>query len=223
MPDSVMRPNLPIHNHSRSARGWRARIRRWRSRAWAVLRPNGSAARAHVDQKQDQGRVAASLEVPAGAGLQQPAEGILAHQRNGLIWHGGRAHLRHRTNRDLSLGLQPAVEHAQAPVAVGGRGGLPAGELVGDERLDVLAPRLLQLDASGSEELSGQPKCVEVRLDGAALFSARRCSSKERTRSATLGSAMTGRHHEPRSSQMLLKRCAGNWCNHRKQNPQVRP
>jgi hypothetical protein len=32
----------------------------------------------------------------------------------------------------------------------------------------VLAPRLLQLDASGSEELSGQPECVEVRLDGAA-------------------------------------------------------
>jgi hypothetical protein len=129
---------------------------------------NLSAARAHVDQKQDQGRVAASLEVPAGAGLQQPAEGILAHQRNGLIWHGGRAHLRHGTKRDLSLGLQPAVEHAQAPVAVGGRGGLPAGELVGDERLDVLAPRLLLLDASGSEELSGQPECVEVRLDGAA-------------------------------------------------------
>jgi len=73
-----------------------------------------------------------------------------------------------RRRRDLSLGLQPAVEHAQTPVPVGGRGGLPAGELVGDERLDVLAPRLLQLDASGSEELTGQPECVEVRLDGAA-------------------------------------------------------
>jgi hypothetical protein len=30
-----------------------------------------------------------------------------------------------------------------------GRGGLPAGELVGDERLDVLASRLLELHPSG--------------------------------------------------------------------------
>jgi hypothetical protein len=45
-----------------------------------------------------------------------------------------RAHpLPHRCRRrDLSLGLQPAVEHAQTPIPVGGRGGLPAGELVGD-------------------------------------------------------------------------------------------
>ena len=76
--------------------------------------------------------------------------------------------LPHRCRRrDLSLGLQPAVEHAQTPIPVGGRGGFQRASWSAI-RLDVLAPRLLQLDASGSEELSGQPECVEVRLDGAA-------------------------------------------------------
>ena len=150
----------------------------WRSKSRSVRAHAGdlSAARAH-------------------AGLQWPAEGILAHQGNELIRHGGWAHLGHGADRNLAFGLQPAVEHAQAPRAVCGRGRLPAGELVGDQRLDVLAPRLFQLDASGREERGGQPERVEVRLNRAAgLFSARRCSSKERTRSATLGSAMTGRY-----------------------------
>ena len=74
------------------------------------------------------------------------------HQGNRLIRHGGRAHLRHRARGDLAFGLQPAVEHTKAPRAVGGRRGLPAGELVGDERLDVLASRRLELDPSGCED-----------------------------------------------------------------------
>jgi transposase len=129
---------------------------------------NLGAARAHVDQQQDEGGVAASLEVAASAGLQEPAKGVLAHQRNGLIGHGGRSHLGHRASGDLAFGLQPAIEHPQAPVAVGGRGGLPAGKLVGDERLHVLASRQLELHPSGREEQSGQPERVKVRLDRAA-------------------------------------------------------
>ena len=111
------------------------------------------AARAHVDQKPDQGRVAASLEVPAGAGLQKPPGSVLAHHRNRLIRHCGRTHPGHWTSGDLAVGLQPAVEHAQAAAAVGGRCGLPAGELVGDERLDIFAAparaRLLQPRGTG--------------------------------------------------------------------------
>ena len=61
-----------------------------------------------------------------------------------------------------------------------------------------------------------------VSIVRTALFSARRCSSKERTRSATLGSAMTGRCHEGRSSQMLLHRCARHRRDRRDQEPQVR-
>jgi hypothetical protein len=78
-----------------------------------------------------------------------------------------RAHLRYGTGRHLALVLQPGVEHAQAPVAIGGGGWLPAGKLVGDERLDVLAPGLLKLDAPGGEELGRQPNRVEVGLDSA--------------------------------------------------------
>jgi hypothetical protein len=49
-------------------------------------------------------------------------QGILAHQGNELIWHGGRVHLRHVADGDLAFGLQPAVERAQAvTVLIGSR------------------------------------------------------------------------------------------------------
>jgi hypothetical protein len=48
---------------------------------------------------------------PAGAGLQQSAKGVPRYQRNQLIWHGGRAHLRHRASGDLTFGLQLAEDY----------------------------------------------------------------------------------------------------------------
>jgi hypothetical protein len=54
--------------------------------------------------------------------------------------------------------------HSQSGSACG-CGGLPGGELVGDERLDVLASRLLKPDASGREEPGGRPERVKLGLD----------------------------------------------------------
>jgi hypothetical protein len=50
-----------------------------------------------------------------------------------------RLHPVHGAGLEVSLGHRPLEEGVQAPVAVVGGGRLPAGQLVGDERLDVLA------------------------------------------------------------------------------------
>ena len=110
------------------------------------------------------------------------------------------AHLGHRVGGDLAFVLQPGVEHLERPIAVGGGRRLPAGEQVGHERLDVLAPRQLELDARAARNAAAIGG-LQVGLDRAVgLVLGRRCSSKERARSGTLGSAMTGRHHVGRQS-----------------------
>jgi hypothetical protein len=105
--------------------------------------------------------------------------------------------------------LQPAVEHPQAAVAVGGSGGLPAGELVGDERLDILAPCQLKLDAAGCQEPGGQPRCVEVGLDGAVGLVGPEVQLEGARQTGYAGSAMAGRYQEVESvNQVLLNRRA---------------
>jgi hypothetical protein len=52
-----------------------------------------------------------------------------------------RLHAVHGVGLEVALGHRPH-EGVQAPVAVVGRGRLPASQLVGDERLDVLALEL---------------------------------------------------------------------------------
>jgi hypothetical protein len=61
-----------------------------------------------------------------------------------------RLHAVHGVGLEVSLGHRSLEEGVQAPVAVVGRGRLPASELVGDEGLDVLA-----LELAGEE--SGWP------------------------------------------------------------------
>jgi hypothetical protein len=73
----------------------------------------------------------------------------------------------------------------QAPIAVVGGRRLPAGELVGDERLDVLAQELAgeQRLAVGLAVAGEQPDGVGVGLDGPGLlFSASRVRRKLRLR-----------------------------------------
>src|SRR5215211_7009530 len=86
----------------------------------------GQAA-AGVQQQQDQGAVAAGLEVPPGTGRQQPAQQVLGEHRGGLLGHSWRLHLGHRVGGDLAFLLQPGIEDPQGAVAVGRGGGLPAG------------------------------------------------------------------------------------------------
>jgi hypothetical protein len=55
-----------------------------------------------------------------------------------LLGQLGRFHAVHRAAREVALGHRPLEEGVQAAVAVVGGGRLPAGQLVGDEGLDVL-------------------------------------------------------------------------------------
>src|SRR6266508_2804504 len=72
----------------------------------------------------------------------------------------------------LALGDRPTEEGLEAAVAVVGGGGLPAGELVGDEQLDMLARERADRQgmAVGGAELRQQPHRVGVRLDGAVAL-----------------------------------------------------
>ena len=74
--------------------------------------PLGPSDGAGVEQHQDQCRVAAGREVAAGADVRELVEGCF---------------------------LEPAVEDAEAAVAVGGRAGAAASEQLAEERLDILS------------------------------------------------------------------------------------
>ena len=94
-----------------------------------------------------------------------------------------------RTGRQVALGHGPLEEGVQPPVAVVGGGRLPAGELVGDEGLDVLAAEFAGEDrvavglAVGGQQSDGVgigldgPGALVLGLQGAAEASveARRC------------------------------------------------
>jgi hypothetical protein len=57
---------------------------------------------------------------------------------DGLLGELGRSHAVHGTGVQVALSHRP-LEGVRAAVAVVGGGRLPAGQLVGDERLDVVA------------------------------------------------------------------------------------
>jgi hypothetical protein len=97
------------------------------------------AAPAAVDQQQDDGGVAATGEVAPLAGREQPSQVLGPDHVDRLLGELGWLHAVHGAGRQVALGDRPLEEGAQAPVAVVGGGRLPAGELVGDELLDVVA------------------------------------------------------------------------------------
>jgi hypothetical protein len=70
---------------------------------------------------------------------------------------GGWLHLGHRVGCDLAFVLQPGAEHLERAVAVGGGRRLPAGEQIGQERLDLRPVGLGQADAAASQV------CLEER------------------------------------------------------------
>jgi hypothetical protein len=53
-----------------------------------------------------------------------------------------RSHAAHGADLEVTLGHRPLEEGVQAAIAVVGSRWLPAGQLVGNEELDVLAPEL---------------------------------------------------------------------------------
>jgi hypothetical protein len=94
-------------------------------------------------------------------------------------------HAVHRTRLEIPFGHRPLEEGVQAAVAVVGRRWLPAGELVGDVRLEVLTPELAGEErlamglAVGGEQPDG---VVEASMVLGLLFSASRVRRKLRLR-----------------------------------------
>jgi hypothetical protein len=85
-----------------------------------------------------------------------------------LFWELRRLHPLHGVGLKVALSHHPLEEGVQAAVAVVGGGRLPAGQLVGDEGLDVLTAELageqrlaVSLTVAGEE-----PDGVGVGLDG---------------------------------------------------------
>jgi hypothetical protein len=93
-----------------------------------------------------------ALEALSGACGQQPPKGVLGNDRDGLVGHHRRLPARHRVDRDLLFVLQPAVQGLELLVPSRGGRGRPAGQQLGDERLQVGAARLLELAPAGLEE-----------------------------------------------------------------------
>jgi site-specific recombinase XerD len=126
------------------------------------------AAHAGIDQQQDDGGVAPAGEVAALAGLEESNQLLCPHHADGLLGKVRWLHAVHGAGVEVSFGHRPLEEGVQAAVAVVGGGRLPAGELVGDELLDVLAPQLageqrlaVRLAVEGEE-----PNGVGVGFDG---------------------------------------------------------
>jgi hypothetical protein len=110
---------------------------------------------------------AAACEIAALTGLEQPSQLLGPNHADRLLGQLGRSHAIHRTGRQVTLSYGPLEEGVQAPVAVVGGRRLPAGELVGDELLDVLAARFAGEDrtAVGLAVGGQQPDGVGVGLD----------------------------------------------------------
>jgi hypothetical protein len=109
----------------------------------------------------------AGVEVLAGAGREQPSQRIIGQDRDQLLGDGRRLHLGHQVGRDLDLTLQPGVERLARAVAVGGGRWLPAGEQVGQERLNVCPAGLGQPTAPAGEEGLQEPDGLQVGIDRA--------------------------------------------------------
>jgi hypothetical protein len=111
-----------------------------------------AAAGAGVQEEGDQRGVPAALEALAGTCGQQPPQGVLGQDRDGLVGHHRRLHTRHGVDRDLLFILQPTVQRLELLIAGRGGRGRPAGQQLGDERLQVGAGRRLELAPAGLEE-----------------------------------------------------------------------
>jgi hypothetical protein len=83
----------------------------------------------------------------------------------GQLW---RLHPLHRIGPQVALSDGPLEEGVEASIAVVGGGRLPTGQLVGDERLDVLAAELAgeERSAVGLAVGGEEPDGVGVGLDG---------------------------------------------------------
>src|SRR4029453_3958437 len=92
-----------------------------------------------VHQYQDDGVIPAAGEVATLAGPEQPSQMLSPNHADRLLGQLRRSHAVHRAGLEIALGYGPLEEGVQAPVAVVGGRRLPAGELVGDEVLDVVA------------------------------------------------------------------------------------
>jgi hypothetical protein len=121
-------------------------------------------ADAGVEEQLQDGRVLPVGEVAALAGFQQPAQLLIGQHRRGLVGDLRRVHAGHRAGLQLALGHRPLGERLEAPVAVQGRGRLPAVELVGDEGPYVVAgDRLGRLRvATLGQEVGEQPDRLGV-------------------------------------------------------------
>jgi hypothetical protein len=121
-----------------------------------------------VDQQQDDGHVTAAGEVATLGGPEQPSQMLGSDHMDRLLGQLWRSHAVHRAGLEVTLGDGPLEEGVQAAVAVVGGGRLPAGELVGDEVLDVLAAEFVgeYRVAVGLAVGGEQPDGVGVGLDG---------------------------------------------------------
>jgi hypothetical protein len=95
-----------------------------------------------VHQQQNDRGVAAAGKVPSLAGPEQPRQVHGPDHLDGLLGELWRSHAVHRAGHQVALGHCPLEEGVQAPVAVVGGGRLPAGQLVGDERLEMVTLEL---------------------------------------------------------------------------------
>ena len=96
-------------------------------------------------------------------GSEQRAKVIEGHHGYRLLGHPRRLHPSHRVGVADALVVGPSVELLERPVPVRRGGGLPALELVGDERLD--RPPVGLHGVHPGLEAGQQPQRLEVALD----------------------------------------------------------
>ena len=97
-------------------------------------------AKSGVDEQTDERRVTSAYEVAAVARLQQLAQVVVVHDRDGRLRDVRRLHVRHWRGRALPFLDAPREEHAErhVPLVAGGRAAALLGE-VGEPGLDVFA------------------------------------------------------------------------------------
>jgi hypothetical protein len=121
--------------------------------------------RTGVQEEVQDGRVAPFLEAAAFAVLEQPAEGVVVGDGDGLL--GDRGGLRRRMGWDLLLVLEPGVEAVQDTEAVVGRRRPSAFDDVDEAILDVGGGGLGRTPDALVQERGELFECLEVGVDGA--------------------------------------------------------